>query len=317
MRYLTLAVTVLIAALSTLTPVGGTALADKKPKPTSHEWVDSLRALRVEGGQLVLLEHGTGDPVVLIHGTMADYRTWLAQIDPLSYGHRVVAYSRRYHFPNQGGGDGRDYSMALHEKDLVSLIDALGAKQVSLVGHSYGAVLAARYAVDHPERVKALVLCEPTFPALMAGTEKDSQFVAERRLVNERARQALSNDFPELGAQAIAEWAFGPEGLDAIPKAERTRLAQNAASMKYQYLTPIKDEQLGCEKLKTIKCPVLYIDGSKSPWHAKAMADEFVKCRPETRRLTLKASHGMMWSDAKGFNKAVLEFLDHPAMAND
>jgi pimeloyl-ACP methyl ester carboxylesterase len=295
---------------------GGAALADHKL--TAEDWADSLRHVTVNGADFAYLDVGKGEPIVLIHGGSADYRTWLGELLPLSAQYRVIAYSRRYHYPNTGGGDGLDYSIALHERDFAGLMIALHVGKVHLVGHSYGAYLAAQLAADQPAMVRSLVLAEPMFPALMTGTKQDSQFVSEWRLVRERAKQSLMNDFPDLGFQAIAEWTFGADEAESIPRAVRQRLADNARALKLQMLSTVPSAPLGCPQIQKIRCPVLYIEGARSPWHAHAMGDAFVQCRPATQRLVLKnVSHGMVWDDPKAFSKAVLEFLGRSSLASE
>jgi hypothetical protein len=58
------------------------------------------------GARLAYLVRGQGDAVVLVHGTLADYRLWTPLLDSLAQKYRVVAYSRRYHHPNAAHGPG-------------------------------------------------------------------------------------------------------------------------------------------------------------------------------------------------------------------
>lgn len=308
------AATAAIVAL-TLT-AGGTARAERRP--TSQEWGDSLRHVVVNGTELAVLDLGHGEPIVFVHGSCADYRTWLGEIEPLVHGHRVIAYSRRYHFPNAGGGDGKDYSLALHEQDLVALIEALKLGKVNVVGHAYGANVAAKLAADYPDMVRTLVLAEPAFPELMKASSRAADYSSERQMTYERARQALINDFPDLGFEAIADWEFGPDAMLAIPKSVKARLADNARALELQVLSPVGSKPFGCEQIKSIRCPVLYVEGAKSPWQAHAMADEFAKCRPSTQRMTMRnVSHGLVWEDPKAFAKTIGEFFDRSTMAGE
>jgi pimeloyl-ACP methyl ester carboxylesterase len=73
---------------------------------------------------------------VLVHGSASDYRTWRHQIGTLEKGFLAVAYSRRYHWPNEPIAPGADYSMQEHVDDLEALVDDLGLSPVRLVGHS-------------------------------------------------------------------------------------------------------------------------------------------------------------------------------------
>jgi len=304
------------AVLALMLGSGGIALAERKI--TAEGWADSLRHVQVNGTDLAYLDVGKGEPLVLVHGTSADYRTWLGELEPLSKQYRVIAYSRRYHFPNKGGGDGRNYSEALHERDLAALIETLGLGKVTLIGHSSGASIATRVAIDYPELVRSLVLAEPTFSQLMVGTKHEEQFDSEWRLVFARAQQSLANDFPDLGLTAVAEWAFGEEALQSMSKTVKKRLMDNASALKLQMLSNTRSAPISRDTIKGLSCRILYVEGARSPWHAHAMGDEFVKCLPATQRIVMKGvSHGMVWDDARGFSKAVIEFLGRNAMASE
>ena len=85
-----------------------------------------------------------------------------AQMDTFSKNHRVIAYSRRYAYPNkQVINDSADYTVTPHAKELAEFIKALNLEQVHLVGHSYGAFTALLATIDHPELVRSLTLGEP------------------------------------------------------------------------------------------------------------------------------------------------------------
>jgi len=309
-RWVRAAALVMLALAAT----AGGASAGKAPREkrlSAQDWADSLKQVPVRGTTLAVLDIGRGEPVVFLHGFAADYRTWVNQFQPFAAGHRVIAYSLRYHFPNTGGGDGRDYGDALHEQDLLALLDHLGVHTATLVAHDDGGAIAARFAADHPDRVRALVLVEPTLPALLKGTPHEAEWQSGWLVANERAKQSLTSDFTELGFAAIAEWRYG-EDLDLkLPKPVLHRFADNAAAIKDAVLSPVKPVAFGADRAKAIHCPVLVIDGAKSPWHAKAIADAFAAARPGTVRETIHgAGHGPMWDDASAFTKVVMPFVD-------
>ncbi len=49
------------------------------------------------GTRLTYVDEGRGAPVVLVHGSLGDYRTWAPQVPFFAQHYRVIAYSRRYH----------------------------------------------------------------------------------------------------------------------------------------------------------------------------------------------------------------------------
>src|SRR5512142_1578335 len=99
----------------------------------------NLQTVQANGQTLHYLEQGTGEPIVLVHGSLGDYRTWRPQLEPFAQQYRVIAYSRRYQYPNSWPGDGHNYSPALHAEDLAGLVQTLGLGRVHLVGSSFGA----------------------------------------------------------------------------------------------------------------------------------------------------------------------------------
>ena len=64
-----------------------------------------LAPKRIQIGDIELhyIEKGRGDPLVLLHGGIHDYRSWLLHLDSFASAYHVIAYSRRYNFPNANG----------------------------------------------------------------------------------------------------------------------------------------------------------------------------------------------------------------------
>src|SRR5438477_7990283 len=73
------------------------------PEPTSLN-VEGAKMLFVNGTELAYIERGQGPPVILVHDTLGDYRSWAPQLMALSRNYHVIAYSRRYHYPNHSNG---------------------------------------------------------------------------------------------------------------------------------------------------------------------------------------------------------------------
>jgi pimeloyl-ACP methyl ester carboxylesterase len=109
-------------------------------------------------------EDGQGEPtLVLLHGFAASVFSWRKVQEPLAQYGRVVAFDR----PAFGlterplNWQGPNPYAAENQADLtVALMERLGIEQAILVGNSAGGTVAVRSALDHPERVKALVLVD-------------------------------------------------------------------------------------------------------------------------------------------------------------
>ena len=58
-----------------------------------------MQTIRVNGYDMAYLEVGSGRPLVCVHGTLGDFRTWYSVLGPLSKNHRVISVSLRHFFP--------------------------------------------------------------------------------------------------------------------------------------------------------------------------------------------------------------------------
>ena len=112
-----------------------------------------------------------GQPIILIHGTLSDFREWQFQISKFTQNYRVISYSRRYGYPNQWIGNGEDNTIPNNVADLVELIiKRLNLGPAHIIGHSCGAFIALYLAFEHPDLVKTLVLGEPPVLSLLEGS---------------------------------------------------------------------------------------------------------------------------------------------------
>jgi 3-oxoadipate enol-lactonase len=109
--------------------------------------------LEVEGGRLAYEVSGSGPAVVLVHGGLVDSRMWDAEFADLARHHRVVRYDLR-----GLGRSPRPTGSFSHVDDLDRLLRELRVDTATLVGLSLGGMVASEYTLEHPGRVRALVL---------------------------------------------------------------------------------------------------------------------------------------------------------------
>jgi pimeloyl-ACP methyl ester carboxylesterase len=112
---------------------------------------------------------GHGTPIVLLHGLASQRRFWNLVVPALA-GLPVLALDQRGH----GGSDRPDagYAVDTVAGDLAMALDAVGWSRAVLVGHSWGAAVAATFAAQHPERTLALVCLDGGFMSPPAGFDR-------------------------------------------------------------------------------------------------------------------------------------------------
>src|SRR5438552_4498118 len=126
-----------------------------------HSPQSLMQTLSINGYEMAYLDVGHGPPLVCVHGTLGDFRTWSAVMGPLSKARRVIAVSLRHFFPEHWNGVGDDYLMSQHVADTIAFITQIGLGPVDLMGHSRGGHIAFRVAQQRADLLRKLVLLEP------------------------------------------------------------------------------------------------------------------------------------------------------------
>lgn len=108
---------------------------------------------------------GEGDPIVLVHGSLADRRLWDRIVPPLARALQVLTYDRRGYGASRGPPRARP--VRDDAADLAGLLGSLDLFPAHVVGDSYGAAVALRLALDHPEMVRSVVAHDVPFLGLL------------------------------------------------------------------------------------------------------------------------------------------------------
>ncbi len=148
-------------------------------------------ALVVDGAQLQYLVAGTGAPIVILHGGPGiGVGYLLAELDAPGFppeGLKWVAYDQRGSGRSTGAEDPSKLTMDRFVEDLEAIRAATGQERVTLMGHSFGGLLALHYALRYPDRVAAMILIdpEPASRALWAEHEDivESRLTEENRMI--------------------------------------------------------------------------------------------------------------------------------------
>lgn len=109
-------------------------------------------------------EHGAGpEPIIFVHGFISTHSWWLptlAQLSPDDY----HAYALDLRACGESDQIATGHTIAQHADDVHAFAEALGLERFTLVGHSLGGGIAMQYALNHQDRLKALVLVDPLAP---------------------------------------------------------------------------------------------------------------------------------------------------------
>jgi non-heme chloroperoxidase len=270
-----------------------------------------MPTIEVNGTKLEYAEWGRGAPVLFVHGSLDDLRSWRYQMEPFGQHHRAIAFSRRYHHPNAWTGDGSDYSAELHANDLAAVIRALDIAPAHLVTSSYGGNVALYVARQHPDLVRTLVLGEPPLLPWLDGI---SGGLPLRRAFEEQAwlpaRAAFAAGRLEDGVRLFLDGVMGQPTFQHLTRRGHQMMMDNAAEMAAETLSDRYFPSFGCEDAAALTFPVLLLTGELSPQLFYLITDALARCLPDSRVVSIpRASHAIHVGNPTAYNAAVLEFL--------
>lgn len=241
-----------------------------------------------------------GAPVVILsHSLASSLIMWEPQLKALEPHFKVLRYDIRGH--GESDVTKGPYSLELLAEDAVGLLDSLRIDKVHWVGLSLGGMIGQSFALNHPDRLFSLVLCDTT-----ARVPEEAQPVWE-----ERIKTAREKGLAPLLDETMERWFSSsfleknPPILDAIRK---------------QFLLTPLEGYLGCayavrrinylDQLSKIKIPTLIMVG-ENDMGTPVSASEAIHERIENSKLVIlpSARHLSNVEKSEEFNSALLAFL--------
>jgi pimeloyl-ACP methyl ester carboxylesterase len=250
--------------------------------------------LGVTNGRLEYDVAGRGPAVILIHGGLVDRRMWDGQVSWLAAKHLVVRYDLR------GLGKSSNPTTAYSPlDDLDHLMKHLKIQKAILVGLSLGGMVAMDFALEHPERVEALVLCAPGLRGFPSNPSEQLK----------SAYRALYTNDPD-GIDKLLDTGFGAVTTDARSKMrlmlnENLRRALRADGKLVQWPMPPT-----IERLPQIQAPTLVLIGTDDEPELIAIADLLGQKIPSATKIVLPgAKHHMNLDVPERFDQQVRDFI--------
>src|SRR5262249_15877802 len=177
------------------------------------------------GVKIRYVTEGRGEPIVLLHGWMSDSSMWgRLDTNPARKEFQLIAVDLRGHGKSDKPHDPEKYGPEMAE-DVVRLLDHLKLPKAHLVGYSMGAIVAAKVAATHPERVLSIVYGRraPIFTSKDKGDAHEievfAKAVEEGKDLGSYLLEMTPADKPKLTesqASAVAKFLYGNKDVKAF-----------------------------------------------------------------------------------------------------
>jgi pimeloyl-ACP methyl ester carboxylesterase len=268
---------------------------------------ESFQVLRqIPGAGSVILSGeaaGEGPPLVLLHGLSATRRNVVqGSKHLLRRGYRLIAYDARGHGISEPGPR---YEYSDLVGDLDAVLARLDLERAVLVGSSMGATTAMAFALEHPDRVPAMVQITPAYVGgARAGEEAWERMAAEleRGHLDAFARVAQPDGVPERWREVAREAIRQRMERHEHPKAVAQALREVPHSIAWK----------GLEPLEGLDLPVLVV-GSRDeadPMHPFAVAEEYARRLPRAELVVEEEGQSpLAWQGAR-LSTAIGDYLE-------
>jgi len=251
----------------------------------------------VDGVRLHYVQQGQGSDLVLIHGLGADLHIWDADVETLAAHHRVVrADVRGFGASDKPPGP---YSPGCFARDLDAVLAAAGVHDAHVLGISMGGVIAQRFALDFPSRVRSLIL-------VSTSSEVGEKSVAAwQRLADLIERDGFD------ARSADASRAFSPAFAQRHPEIVAELGRRNAACDPAGYAAAARavSDYHWTAELGRVGAPTLILQGLDDQLTPPGGSVKMSRALPRARLLLVPAAgHNLPIEQPQLFRAAVLAF---------
>lgn len=262
--------------------------------------MSQLKKESINGLTQAFIDKGEGQVVLLVHGSLCDYRYWRWQESALATKCRLIIPSLRHYWPiTEPESEG--FSAEQHATDLLSLLKHLGIEKAHILGHSRGAAVAVRMAQQAPEQIASLILADP---GLRSQDELEASIYAKAYALTMIVSGAIDD-----GLEIFIDSVSGKGTWQQMVPWFKRMVRDNAETLILQQDEPPvlfnADELVPLGQFK-----ISLIGGGQSPEPFPHIIEELYKLWPEAAVHILdKATHGMNLGMPQAFNQIVLDHI--------
>ena len=267
----------------------------------------SLQALQFgDGKHTVLALHGWMDNAM----SFAPLAPYLLDDDMRLIAIEFAGHGRSKHRPINSG-----YHFSDHMRDVMFAVEALGIKEIDIIGHSLGAIAISMLAGVYPERFRRLVCIECYGPPFVSDHHSLPQEMAERLLKLDYTRNRSYKTYPQLEQLVQARIQAGKMKAESAALLMRRNVEETENGYRF-----ISDRRLSLgqpllmsegqvqEFLARIQAPVLMIEGQQGfvpHWpHLKGRYDK----TPSLQLVSLPGGHHLHMDEPQSVAHAIREF---------
>jgi pimeloyl-ACP methyl ester carboxylesterase len=262
---------------------------------------------RANGINISYKVQGRGEPLILIMGLGGECGDWVLQARAFKKYYRVITFDNR----GVGNSDkpGESYTVRTMADDAVGLMGYLGIDKAHILGVSMGGMIAQEIAINHPERVRKLILVSTTAGRDEKGGHSPELLRAMGLKEGFSDEDIVSADMGKVMTSLNAH-AFGSRTVKsvAVPFCWMRMKLFGIKGLKGQFEAAMTHSTL--DRLHLIKAPTLVMAGTEDRIVPSSSSDMLASRIANARLVKIKGGSHTLVAEKRGrFNREVLDFL--------
>ena len=249
-------------------------------------------------------EAGSGTSVICIHSSASSSGQWRALMASLSLSYRAVAvdlygYGRSPDWPQEKG---------IRLADEIALIDPIlaDAGRFHLVGHSHGAQISLKIAIDRPNQVASLTLYEPTAFFLL---ESGSPERLEIEAIRDETRRLLETGQDEKAGECFVDYWVGAGTWQSTPAQARAGIIRGMRKVRFEWPAGF-EPSYSPREVSALPMPILLLSGTQTRSPARAIMSALRVLLPAADRVEFEnLGHMGPVTHADIVNEAIVGFI--------
>lgn len=209
--------------------------------------------------------------VVLLHSSASSARQWQALVAQLQPRLRCLAIDLHGH-GTQGNWPGHRPLSLADEAELVAAELGHDVGNVHVVGHSYGAAVALKFAAQYPGRVRSVVAYEPVLFRLLIDDACSRCEAEEALALGEGVRLRLAQGRAEAAAEHFISYWSGADAWLGLSPARREVVALRMPCVSWHF-EALYHEPLGLKQLAQLRMPMLFLTGARTTAIARRIGE--------------------------------------------
>lgn len=272
----------------------------------------------INGARLYYEVMGRGEPIVIVHGGPAlDHSYLLPQLGRLADGYRLIFFDQRLCGKSDADVDSATISIEGFVQDIEGIRKAFDLKKMTLMGHSWGSLLAMNYAIRHPEQLDRLILLDAV-PASSELRFREDSLLATRFTSRDSAERAAiinseafrNNDpaaFAQLFRLLFRKEFHNPDLADSLTLTLPADFRER--STKFNYMGKDLENYDLHDALAAVDCPTLLLYGRDEP-SATIAAPRLKESLPRAELVVLPdCGHFPYIEQPQAFRQAIDRFM--------